>query len=414
MGGLEGEGSEAEIEAETGLQVLYDVLLGVTVVLGPFTPFLSEFFYQHLRKLQPSFDEAANGGGSTNPIKRGKSDSVHFLNIPEYDESRLNAEAVEAMEALQTIVEQGRNAREKRNISLRTPVKSVVAILRSPPDHVVQGLTGPLKKYILSELNAWDFQVIPEEEQQDWVTLSLTPNFKVLGKKVGKKMKAIATSVKNMTHSEAVKCLEEGKLVVEEVELDTVTELISKLSFSKEGDHWESTPSADGATVVALDTTQDEAILSAGMAPELINHIQQLRKAAGLELKDVVEVFFDEEEGVTSTEDAVKKNLATLDAKFKGSIPLPKRLAPAWSVVLKSDTVDVGGSKVTVSVCRPAIAVKDSLDEGAKSVLSTKEPSEVTAEGWFKFDVDGKSYDLREGTDFWSSSASKAKFNGYF
>ena len=411
--GLEGEGVEAENEAETGLQVLYDVLLDVTVVLGPFTPFLSEFFYQHLRKLQPSYAEAANGGGSSNPIKRGKSDSVHFLHLPEYDESRLNAEAVETMEALQTIVEQGRNAREKRNISLRTPVKSVVAILRSPPDHVVKGLTGPLKKYILSELNAWDFQVVPEEEQQDWVTLSLTPNFKVLGKKLGKKMKSIAGAVRNMSHNDAVKCLAEGKLVVEDIELDAATELISKLSFSKEGDHWESTPSADGATVVALDTTQDEAILSAGMARELINHIQQLRKAAGLELKDVVEVFFDEEEGVTSTEDAVKMNVATLDAKFRGSIPLPQRLAPAWSVVIKSDTVDVGGSKVTVSICRPAVAVKDSLDDAVKSVLATKEPSELTAGGAFKCEVDGKSYELTEGADFWLSSAAKARFNSF-
>jgi len=410
--GLEGDASEAETEAEVGLQVLYDVLLDVTVVLGPFTPFLSEFFYQHLRKLQPSYAQAANGGGSANPPMRGKSDSVHFLSLPTYDASRLNAEAVETMKALQTIVEQGRNAREKRNISLRTPVKSIIAILRSPPAHVVAGLTGSLKKYILSELNAWDFQVIPEEEQQEWVTLSLTPNFKVLGKKVGKKMKAIAASVKKMTHTEAVKCLEEGKLVVEEIELDAVTELISKLSFSKEGDQWEATPSADGATVVALDCTQDDAILSAGMARELINHIQQLRKGAGLDLKDVVEVFFDEEEGVTTTEDAVKKNVATLDAKFKGSIPLPKRLAPAWSVVLRSDTVDVGGSKVTVAVCRPAVAVKDSLDDAVKSVLSTKEPSEL--KGSFKCEVDGKSYELTEGADYWLSSAIKAKHNSFF
>jgi isoleucyl-tRNA synthetase len=82
------------------------------------------------------------------------------------------------MEALQTIVEQGRNAREKRNISLRTPVKSVVAVLRNPGEHVVSGITGPLKTYILSELNAWDFTVVPKEQEHDWVTLSLLPNFK--------------------------------------------------------------------------------------------------------------------------------------------------------------------------------------------------------------------------------------------
>mmetsp|Transcript_27550 Transcript_27550/g.57862 ORF Transcript_27550/g.57862 Transcript_27550/m.57862 type:complete len:1176 (+) Transcript_27550:83-3610(+) len=407
--GLEGEGTKAEMEAETGLQVLYDVLLDVSIVLGPFTPFLAEFFYQHLRKLQPSYAEAANGGGSANPVKPGKSDSVHFLTLPEYDESRLNTAAVEAMEALQIIVEQGRNVREKRNISLRTPIKSVVAILRNPPSHVVDGLTGPLKKYILTELNAWDFQMIPEEEHHNWVTLSLTPNFPVLGKKVGKKMKAITTAVKKMTHSEAVKCLEEGKLVVDDVELDTLNELISKLSFSKEGDHWESMASADGATVVAMDATQDDAILSAGMARELINHIQQLRKAAGLDLKDVVEVFFHEEDGISSTEDAVSKNIATLDAKFKGSIPLPQRFAPAWSIVLKADTVDVGGSKVTVSVCRPAVAVKDSLNEMAATVLSTKEPVDFAEGDSFTCSVDGKSYELKEGEDFWLSTAAKAR-----
>jgi hypothetical protein len=185
--------------------------------------------------------------------------------------------------------------------------------------------------------------------------------------------------------------------------------LLSKFSFSKEGDNWEATPSADGSCVVVLDCTQDEAIISAGMSRELINHIQQLRKAAGLALKDVVEVFFHEEEGITSTEDAVSRNVEMLDAKFQGAVPLPRRLAPSWGVVLKSDKVDVGGSKVEVSVCRPAIAVNDSLDAGVKNILSTKEPSEFTAGQTFKCSVDGKEYELKEGVDFWLSTVSKAK-----
>eukprot|EP00980_Cylindrotheca_fusiformis_P008117 scaffold1727_cov133-Cylindrotheca_fusiformis.AAC.20 len=403
--GLDGD----EADTENGLQVLYDVLLDVTLIMAPFTPFITEFFYQHLRKFQPSFVEAADGGGKTNPVKPGKSDSVHFLKLPEYDESRLNQDAVEAMEALQSIVEQGRNAREKRNISLRTPVKSVVAILRSPSENVVKGITGPLKKYILSELNAWDFTVVPKQNQHDWVTLSLTPDFKVLGKKLGKKMKAVGAAVKALSHDEAVKCLEDGKLSVEDVELDATTELVSKLSFSKEGDYWEATPSADGSCVVAVDCTQDAAIISAGMSRELINHIQQLRKAAGLDLSDVVEVFFNEEEGVTSTEDAVAGNVATFDTKFKGAVPLPERLAPSWKVVLKSDTVDVGGSKVVVSVCRPAVAVKDSMDENIKMIFASKEPSEFSEGQTFKCSVDGKEAELKEGVDFWLSTAAKAK-----
>jgi isoleucyl-tRNA synthetase len=202
--GLEGEGDAADTEAETGLQVLYDVLLDVTIMMGPFTPFITEFFYQHLRKFKASYADAANGGGATNPPMAGKSDSVHFLRLPEYDASRLNHEAVEAMEALQAIVEQGRNAREKRNISLRTPVKEVVAILGNPSENVVKGITGPLKNYILSELNAWEFTVVPKEQEHDWVTLSLTPNFSVLGKKLGKNMKAVGAAVKGLSHAVSV------------------------------------------------------------------------------------------------------------------------------------------------------------------------------------------------------------------
>ena len=198
--GMEGEGDDAENEAETGLQVLYDVLLDVTILMAPFTPFITEYFYQHLRKLQPSYKDAADGGGVKNPVIPGKSDSVHFLKLPAYDESRLNDNAMEAMEALQSLVEQGRVIREKRNISLRTPVKSVVAIFRDPSENVINGIMGPLKKYILSELNAWDFHVVPTEEAHEWITLSLIPDFSVLGRKLGKKMTAVQSHISKMTH----------------------------------------------------------------------------------------------------------------------------------------------------------------------------------------------------------------------
>jgi isoleucyl-tRNA synthetase len=406
--GLEGEGASADAEAETGLQVLYDVLLDVTVIMAPFTPFITEFFYQHLRKLQPSFKDAANGGGTTNPPMAGKSDSVHFLPLPKYDESRLNTKAGEAMVALQSIVEQGRNAREKRNISLRTPIKSIVAVVRNPAEHVIKGLTGPLKTYILSELNAWDFQLVPKEQEHDWVTLSLTPNFAALGKKLGKKIVAVKKAVTELSHQDAVKALEAGKLDVEGVTLDTVTELQSKLAFSKEGDNWESTANSDGSLVIAIDCTQDEAILAAGTSRELMNSVQQLRKGAGLDLKDFVEVFFLEEEGVTVVEDAVARNVPLFEAKFK-ACPLPKRFAPEWAVGIRSDVVDVGGTKVEVSICRPSIAASDSLTDHSLKVLSTLEPRSMSAGEDFTYSMDGAASTLKEGSDFWLSTAAKVR-----
>jgi isoleucyl-tRNA synthetase len=194
------DGTSAEEEAETGLQVLYDVLLDVTIIMAPFTPFITEYFYQHLRKLQVSFKDAANGGGSSNPVMPGKSDSVHFLKLPSYDETRLNEDAVLAMSTLQGIVELGRNVREKRLISLRTPIKSLTVVLRNPSPVVVDAIKGPLKSYILSELNAWDLVVVQKENEHEWVKLSIQPNFSLLGKKFGKKMKAAKAAITSMTH----------------------------------------------------------------------------------------------------------------------------------------------------------------------------------------------------------------------
>lgn len=158
---------------------------------------------------------------------------------------------------------------------------------------------------------------------------------------------------------------------------------------------------------MAIDTTQDEAILSAGKARELMNHIQQLRKSAGLDLSDSVEVFFAEAADVNSTEVAVAMNLPLFQAKFKGgAVPVPKRCAPERTVVLQSDTVDVGGSNVVVYICRPSLSVSDGLDALASSYLASLDPNNVN--GMLEFSVDGRKYSLKEGKDYWKNAAAKA------
>jgi len=402
------KGNEGDDEdAETALQVLYDVLLNMTIIMAPFTPFITEYLYQHLRKFQPSYSEAANGGGAENPVKPGKSDSVHYLGLPAYDPSRLNEGAVEAMGALQKIVELGRNIREKRLINLKTPVKNIVVVLGKTSDNVVEALSGSLKSYILSELNAWDLNIVPKEEEHEWVTLSLTPDFKMLGKKFGKKMKAVAGTMKNMPHAEAVAALANGSMEIEGETIDTLTEVFSKLSFSKEGEQWESAATHEGDYVVAVDCTQDEAILASGRARELINAIQQLRKNAGLDMKDLVEAFFSENETDPLTEDSVSRNVDVFKNKFKGAVPVPKKYAPKYSVVVATEVVDIAGAEVEVSICRPAVAAKDGLDDELVTFLSTVDPSSVEAGAELSFTLDGKDLKVKEGQDFWLSTAEK-------
>jgi len=400
------KGTEGESDAETGLQVLYNVLLDVTITMAPFTPFITEFFYQHLRKMQPSYSQAGNGGGSSNPVLPGKSDSVHYLSLPAYDSSRLNQDAVDAMEALQLVVELGRNVREKRLINLKTPIKNVVVILSNPSDTVVKAFSGPLKKYILSELNAWNLTVVPKEEEHQWVKLSLGPVWKILGKKFGKKINKAKEIITSMSHADAVACIEKGSLEVEGITIDVETEIISKLTFAKEGDNWESASSPDGGCVVAVDCTQDEAILSAGTSRELISHIQQLRKSANLEMQDVVESFFEEDSSAI-VEKAIAMNVSMFRTKLKGSVPVPRRFAPKWSVVIGSGTVEIAGSKVEITICRPAVAVKDSLGDNACMFLANIDPLSVETGATLQCKIDSDDCIVKEGEDFWRDTVSK-------
>lgn len=185
--------------------------------------------------------------------------------------------------------------------------------------------------------------------------------------------------------------------------------MVSKLSFSKEGEQWESTSTPEGDVVVAVDCTQDEAILNAGRSRELINAIQQLRKAMGLDLSDKVEVFFEETAGMTVVESAVSNNVSMFEDKFQGAVPVPKKFAPSWSVVLRSDTTEIGGSKVEVSICRPAVAGKDGLGDEVGYFLSTLEPASAVQQSTLSVTLDGKEVTLKQGQDYWVSTVAKLR-----
>ena len=204
-----------------------------------------------------------------------------------------------------------------------------------------------------------------------------------------------------------MRCLENGKVEVEGEVLDAEADLEFKLTFSKDGDHWEAESKPDRSLVVAVDCTQDAATMAAGMSGKLIGAIQRLRKEAGLGFKDTIEVFFEEEGSLM--EEAIQRNASVFVTKFKGAVPLPARFAPKWSVAIKQDTVQMGGTSVVVKVCRPAIAARDDLDEAVALVLQTSEPADFEDGQEFKFSLDGNKVTFQEGIDFWKSTIDKVR-----
>ena len=210
----------------------------------------------------------------------------------------------------------------------------------------------------------------------------------------------------DLTLQEAIAALEKGEIEIEGVSINTETEIISKLSFARPETYWEATSTPEGSIVVAVDCTQDEAIISSGKSRELINVVQQLRKGAGLDISDKVEIFFKEEGDVI--ENAVKQNVSLFSTKLKGLVPIPMKFCQSWSVVLGQDTAEVGGVKVEVMICRPAVAAKDGLDEGVNSFLSLVDVNGGKEES-LQCTINGKDYDLKQGTDYWWTAMEKAK-----
>lgn len=128
-----------------------------------------------------------------------------------------------------------------------------------------------------------------------------------------------------------------------------------------------------------------------------------------MDLSDQVEVFFEESPGINSMESAVSLNVNLFAAKFQGAVPVPKKFAPSWSVALRSDSVEIGGAKIEVSICRPALAGRAGLSEEVNYLLSTMEPFQVIDKKSLTFSVDGKEITLTQGQDYWVNTITKLR-----
>jgi len=133
---------EDEPEAMLSLTVLYSCLLDVTILFAPVTPFIADFIYLNLRNALPDGHEK-------------KKECVHFVMMPEYNENLLNPEVLDAVKSMQQIVETGRLLRARKQITNKTPLKSMKVAFKifNEKDKIKLSNVIALKSYIKDELN---------------------------------------------------------------------------------------------------------------------------------------------------------------------------------------------------------------------------------------------------------------------
>ena len=309
-------GSEMTEDKAAAYTTLYTVLVTLSKLTAPFTPFMSEMIYQNL---VPAFDKSAPK-------------SVHLCDFPVCDGRAVDPDLEAGMEDVLNVVVLGRAARNAGAIKNRQPLAEMIVASERP-----LGLSGELAEVVLDELNVKKLTVSGNAEQL--VRFTLKPQLKTLGPKYGKKLKAIGEFLANCNAGEVVSAVRGGGSYT--VDLDgevTLTEEDLQI-FTQSAEGYAS--ASDKGITVALDTKLDETLLDEGCERELVSRIQTMRKEAGFEVTDRIFVYY---EG------------AGRAARVLGSGAFAKDVLAEKVVKGSADgytkSLDINGDKVTLTVLK--------------------------------------------------------------
>lgn len=246
-------------------------------------PFLTDHIYQHLaRYLSPQVL-------SLYPDTR----SVHFLSFPEVREDLLNAEIERRVARMQKVIELARTARERCRIGLKTPLQTLVVL--GDPSYLED--IGSLEVYVRDELNVRKLILTSDEEQYN-VRLRAVVEWPRLGKKLKKDAQLVRKALPALTNEDLRRYLSDKYITIAGIRLDeddlTVVRGLDEQDNgelqSAYGPKWE--PSSDNYVIVLLDSMLYPELMDEGLARELINRIQRLRKKAGLVPTDDVRMEY--------------------------------------------------------------------------------------------------------------------------
>jgi isoleucyl-tRNA synthetase len=266
-----GEMSEDKKEA---YETLYECLITLAQLISPFAPFFGDWLYKNIEYRDDT-----------------ETRSVHLTYMPEANEDYIDTLLEQRMELAQDISSMGLSLRKKSKIRVRQPLnKILIPIL----DEQVKIQVEAIKDLVLSELNVKEIEYVGEDS--GILVKKIKPDFKKLGPKFGQKMKAVQQGVLGMSVKDIQTLEKEGSftLKVGEDVFNIVLEDVEILSDDIPG--W--LIASDKKMTVALDITITPELNNEGIARELINRIQNLRKSRGLEVMDHIHVQLQKQEGL--------------------------------------------------------------------------------------------------------------------
>jgi len=246
-------------------QTLYECIETITRLMAPIAPFFCDQVFRNLNSI----------------TKIHKVSSIHHVDFPIVDSSKIDAALETRMQMAQDICSLVLSIRKKVNIKVRQPLQKILIPVLDP---AMKKAIEQMEELILAEVNVKEINYITDTEGV--ISKKVKANFKVLGAKLGTKMKQASALIANLTQAQISSLEKDGSLPLV-IEGETIQLLINEVDIIAEDiPGW--SVAVKSALTVALDITISPELLMEGNARELVNRVQNIRKESNFDLTDKI------------------------------------------------------------------------------------------------------------------------------
>ncbi len=282
-------------------QTLYTCMITIAKLGAPIAPFFMDRLYLDLNAV----------------AQKENFESVHLAEFPKADKSAIDKVLERKMENAQTISSLVLSLRAKEKIKVRQPLQKIMIPIDNQQQKEEIKAVSDLIKH---EVNIKEIELL--EDASDILVKKIKPNFKVLGPRFGKDMKLISNLISNFS-AEDIKNIEQNGTLDVEINGKSVTLELGDVEItSQDIEGW--LVANEGALTVALDVTITEDLRKEGIARELVNRIQNLRKDSGFEVTDRIDVQLQNDESVkaaiASNEEYIKSETLTEELQIMDKV----------------------------------------------------------------------------------------------
>ena len=282
-------------------QTLYTCLITVAKLSAPVAPFFMDRLYKDL----------------TASTKTENFESVHLAEFPSYDKAKVDTALEGRMAKAQTISSLVLSIRQKEKIKVRQPLHRImIPILNELQRQEIEAVADLIK----SEVNVKEIKLL--DDASEILVKRIKPNFKALGPKFGRNMKQIAQEVAKFTRDNIQEIEQNGEINIE-IENKIITLQLSDVEItSQDIEGW--LVASAGPLTVALDISIDDNLKKEGIARELVNRIQNIRKDSGFEVTDKIDIKILKdglvEKAVASNLQYIKTETLTAELDFEETL----------------------------------------------------------------------------------------------